>query len=215
MALADIHRAPGAPEDAPGAELVRGSYEFYHFGCQGLDDRGWGCAYRSLQTIASWALRAEGGPAGPPPVVPSHREVQEALERCGDKPAGFAGSREWVGSFELGLALDALLGVPSRILPFNCGSELSSAAAALERHFARGGGPVMCGGGSAAVTLLGVDLGRAPRTLVLDPHFYGPGGVPASGAAEVTAAGCLAWRRLDDIAPQGAHCNLLLPSRGL
>ena len=214
MALADIHRAPGAPEDAPGAELVRGSYEFYHFGCQGLDDRGWGCAYRSLQTIASWALRAEGGPAGSPPMVPSHREVQEALERCGDKPAGFAGPREWVGSFELGLALDALLGVPSRIPPFNCGSELSSAAAALERHFARGGGPVMCGGGSAAVTLLGVAPGPAPRTLVLDAHFYSSGGLAASSAAEVAAAGCLTWRRLDDIAPQGAHCNLLLPSRG-
>ncbi len=83
MALADIHRAPRAPEDAPGAELVRGSNDFSHFGCQGLDDRGWGCAYRSLQTIASWALRAEGGPAGSPPMAPSHREVQEALERCG------------------------------------------------------------------------------------------------------------------------------------
>ena len=214
MALADIHLAPGAPEGAPGAVLVRGSYDFYHFGCQGLDDRGWGCAYRSLQTIASWALWAKRGPAGPPPEVPAHREVQEILERCGDKPAGFVGSREWVGSFELGLALDALLGVPSRILPFNCGSELSSAAAALERHFAGGGGPVMCGGGSAAVTFLGVDPGPAPRALVLDPHFYGPGGVPASGAAEVAAAGCLAWRRLDSIAPQGAHCNLLLPRRG-
>ena len=214
MALADIHLAPGAPEGAPGAVLVRGSYDFYHFGCQGLDDRGWGCAYRSLQTIASWALRAERGPAGPPPEVPAHREVQEVLERCGDKPAGFVGSHEWIGSFELGLALDALLGVQSRILPFNCGSELSSAAAALERHFAGGGGPVMCGGGSAAVTFLGVDPGPAPRALVLDPYFYGPGGVPASGAAEVAAAGCLAWCRLDSIAPQGAHCNLLLPRRG-
>ena len=33
---------------------VRGSYEYWHYGCDGLDDRGYGCGYRTLQTICSW-----------------------------------------------------------------------------------------------------------------------------------------------------------------
>lgn len=34
--------------------VVSGTYEYWHYGCDGLDDRGWGCGYRTLQTIASW-----------------------------------------------------------------------------------------------------------------------------------------------------------------
>merc|ERR1712227_1097062 len=29
-------------------------YEYWHYLCDGFDDRGWGCGYRTLQTIASW-----------------------------------------------------------------------------------------------------------------------------------------------------------------
>lgn len=34
--------------------LVRGKYEYYHYCQNKMDDNGWGCAYRSLQTLASW-----------------------------------------------------------------------------------------------------------------------------------------------------------------
>jgi hypothetical protein len=44
-----------------------------------FDDAGWGCAYRSLQTIYSW-LRAQHYTSAP---VPSHREVQQALVDIG------------------------------------------------------------------------------------------------------------------------------------
>ena len=33
---------------------VSGHYEYWHYGCDGFDDRGWGCGYRTLQTICSW-----------------------------------------------------------------------------------------------------------------------------------------------------------------
>jgi len=39
---------------------VRGSYEYCHYGQQGTADHGWGCAYRSCQTIISW-FRLHGG----------------------------------------------------------------------------------------------------------------------------------------------------------
>jgi hypothetical protein len=36
------------------AELVRGDVDYCHYGQGGTDDKGWGCAYRSLQMCASW-----------------------------------------------------------------------------------------------------------------------------------------------------------------
>ena len=44
-----------------------------------FDDKGWGCAYRSLQTICSW-FRAQHYTALPPP---SHRDIQAALVQVG------------------------------------------------------------------------------------------------------------------------------------
>jgi hypothetical protein len=54
-----------------------------------FDDCGWGCAYRSLQTLASWYAR-QGYAARPPP---SHREVQACLVQIGDKEPAFIGSK--------------------------------------------------------------------------------------------------------------------------
>lgn len=33
---------------------TRGLYEYFHYGDQNFNDHGWGCAYRSLQTLLSW-----------------------------------------------------------------------------------------------------------------------------------------------------------------
>ncbi|KAL0925402.1 hypothetical protein M5K25_003727 [Dendrobium thyrsiflorum] len=68
---------------------------------------GWGCAYRSLQTIISWFRLQHYASIE----VPSHREIQQALVDIGDKEPSFVGSREWIGAIELGFVLDKLLGV--------------------------------------------------------------------------------------------------------
>lgn len=44
-----------------------------------FDDKGWGCAYRSLQTICSWFRRQHYTAAAPP----SHRAIQTALVKLG------------------------------------------------------------------------------------------------------------------------------------
>ena len=44
-----------------------------------FDDKGWGCAYRSLQTICSWFSRQLYTQAAPP----SHRDIQTALVKVG------------------------------------------------------------------------------------------------------------------------------------
>ena len=39
--------------------MVKGLYEYYHYGDQGFHDNGWGCAYRAYQTLLSW-MRFQG-----------------------------------------------------------------------------------------------------------------------------------------------------------
>jgi len=77
--LRDVHVGlPASGVPAATAHLVQGPYFYFHYG-QDLDDRGWGCAYRSLQTIVSF-FRLNGYTTKP---VPSHREVQQVLVNMG------------------------------------------------------------------------------------------------------------------------------------
>lgn len=56
--------------------LVQGTYAYHHYMQDRMDDNGWGCAYRSLQTIVSW-FRHQGYTNKP---IPSHREIQEVSD---------------------------------------------------------------------------------------------------------------------------------------
>jgi hypothetical protein len=46
--------ASAAPLPACVTAAVQGDYEFFHYGHQGVDDSGWGCAYRAAQMLCSW-----------------------------------------------------------------------------------------------------------------------------------------------------------------
>jgi len=63
--------------------VVYGTYAYHHYMQDRMDDSGWGCAYRSLQTIVSW-FRHQGYVTR---AVPTHQEIQQALVDVGDKPA--------------------------------------------------------------------------------------------------------------------------------
>ena len=57
MLLQNVHRMclDCPPEGTEGSiSAVVGPYEYWHYRCDGFDDRGWGCGYRTLQTIVSW-----------------------------------------------------------------------------------------------------------------------------------------------------------------
>lgn len=151
---------------------VHGRYHYYHYCQQGESDDGWGCAYRSLQTLASW-LRLQGYTAKP---VPSLREIQQCLYDIGDKPAKFVGSRQWIGSTEVSFVLETKLGIDSKIINVNSGAELAEKGYDLQDHFERNGSPVMIGGGQLAHTILGVDFNAETgniKFLILDPHYTG------------------------------------------
>lgn len=55
MLLCSVCTAVGCAAGFGGqVYLVDGLYDYYHYMQDKFNDAGWGCAYRSLQTIISW-----------------------------------------------------------------------------------------------------------------------------------------------------------------
>lgn len=189
-------------------QTVSGLYDYYHYLTDGFDDCGWGCAYRSLQTIFSWYV-LQGYVKGRD-TPPSHLEIQEILVHLGDKPSTFAHSREWIGSVEIGLVLEDMLSVKYKIIPLNSADELLDTARQLLYHFEKFGTPVMIGGGQLAHTILGVAYDESMGTcqfLILDPHYKGPDELKA-----VLKGGGCAWRGIK-FWKSNTFYNLCLPLR--
>ena len=205
--LRDVHSLPpGLPKShVPHGttHCVRGSYEYYHYMQDRFDDNGWGCAYRSLQTLCSW-FRLQNFVAAAPP---THREIQEVLVKIGDKPKEFHGSCSWIGAVELSYVLDELYGISSKILTVSSGYDLPSRARELARHFDLVGTPVMMGGGKLAYTLLGVQWDEKTGEcafLILDPHYTGGEELKA-----IVPRWC-GWKKCEDVFARDFY-NLLMP----
>ncbi|VDM75960.1 unnamed protein product, partial [Strongylus vulgaris] len=120
---------------------VKGDYNYYHYMQDGFDDAGWGCAYRSLQSIWSWFIL--NGFTDKP--VPTHLDIQKCLVEIKDKEEKFIGSKQWIGSTEIGFVLDQMLGIESRYIITNSGNEVPERARELLVHFQTVGSPVMIG----------------------------------------------------------------------
>ncbi|KHN78454.1 putative Ufm1-specific protease [Toxocara canis] len=184
--------------------LVKGHYDYHHYMQDGVDDTGWGCAYRSLQSIWSWLI-LQGHTDKP---VPTHRQIQESLYECGDKDAKFVGSRQWIGSMELSYCLNNMLGLESRIISTNSGAEIADNVRQLAQHFKNSGAPVMIGGGMLAHTILGVDFNDLTGEcafLVLDPHYAGEEDI-----STVVSKGWCGWKA-PSFWKQDDFYNMLLP----
>ena len=89
---------------------VTGDYLYYHYLQDGKDDNGWGCAYRSMQTLLSHlllnssytgvsTLKIKGKE------VPNHKDIQQALVDMGDKEKDFVGSSQWIGAVEVAMCI--------------------------------------------------------------------------------------------------------------
>ncbi|MBA0761646.1 hypothetical protein Goshw_012415 [Gossypium schwendimanii] len=211
--LKDVHIGiPGSGVSGGSVSLVQGSYEYYHYLQDGFDDSGWGCAYRSLQTIISWFRLQHYSSVD----VPSHREIQQSLVDIGDKDPAFIGSREWIGAIELSFVLDKLLGVSCKVINVRSGSELPEKCRELALHFETQGTPIMIGGGVLAYTLLGVDYNEATGEcafLILDPHYTG-----SDDVKKIVNGGWCGWKKSVDSKGksfflQDKFYNLLLPQR--
>lgn len=211
--LRDVHtEIPSSGVFGGIISLIDGSYEYYHYLLSGMDDNGWGCAYRSLQTIISWYRLQQYTSIE----VPSHREIQQTLVEIGDKEPSFVGSREWIGAIELSFVLDKLLGVCCKIINVRSGEELPEKCRELALHFETQGTPVMIGGGVLAYTLLGVDYNEVSGDcafLILDPHYTGN-----DDLKKIVNGGWCGWKKAVDSKGRSFFLkdkfyNLLLPQR--
>nr|XP_012137095.1 PREDICTED: ufm1-specific protease 2 isoform X1 [Megachile rotundata] len=186
--------------------IVQGLYAYHHYMQDNFDDNGWGCAYRSLQTIVSW-YRLQGYTDTP---IPSHSVIQKCLVNIGDKPSNFINSKQWIGSTEVGFVLESLLGVSVKVLCASTGEEVSMLAPNLLHHFQIQGTPVMIGGGVLAHTILGVNYDEVTgdvKFLILDPHYTGSEHLPT-----IINKGWCGWKT-KDFWKKDAFYNMCLPQR--
>ena len=68
--------------------------------------QGWGCGYRSLQTLCSWAVKHSPSPSNN--AVPTLPQIQQILVDIGDKEITFANSKQWIGCYEACIVIDQL-----------------------------------------------------------------------------------------------------------
>jgi len=186
--------------------LVQGLYDYFHYMQDRFDDNGWGCAYRSLQTLISWCVLQKYATCS----VPNHQEIQETLVEIGDKPKRFAGSKEWIGANEVCYALEHFTGISSRIMHVSAGSEIALKGRELAYHFDTQGSPVMIGGGVLAYTILGVQFDSVTgdtHFLILDPHYIGPEDVSV-----IQSKGWCGWKK-PSLFVAHAFYNLCMPIR--
>ena len=71
--------------------------------------------------------------------------LTQVLTEVGDKEPSFVGSKQWIGSFEVSIVLNHLLGVTSRISNVPSGADMGSMGRELLRHFEEEGTPIMIG----------------------------------------------------------------------
>uniref|UniRef100_A0A0K8SSF5 Ufm1-specific protease 2 n=1 Tax=Lygus hesperus TaxID=30085 RepID=A0A0K8SSF5_LYGHE len=203
--LVNVHEAVKPPKlrDVQ-ISTVRGFYGYFHYMQDGEKDDGWGCAYRSLQTIFSW-FRWQGYVSSQ---VPSIKEIQEILVRIKDKPESFVGSKQWIGSQELCYVLDETAKVMCRIIHVPSGKGMLDERYAIAAHFEEQGTPIMVGGGQYAYTILGIACGETPnetRFLILDPHYVGPHDLKS-----ILKKNGIAWKAVD-MFKNGQFYNMCLP----
>jgi hypothetical protein len=200
---------PPASADDPPAHLVRGKLRYMHYNAQDFADRGWGCGFRTTQTMLSWLE-----PRWPPPTIP---ECQAAIP-------GYAGPREWMGVPDAVALLDCFHASPVlvRHLPARrSAGAVGALVAELARHFDSGGGPIMVAGGVDVYskTVVGVrGVGYGAELLVWDPHYSGtatarahePGVVGEAARRQLWDGGWVAWRSVSALRDDSFY-NLGLP----
>ena len=131
VVLTDVHAGLPPPPTAHCAMVTR-SYAYHHYAGppDHFNDCGWGCAYRSCQTLLSSLLGTEAQ-------IPTVNQLQSTLVEIGDKPPRFHGSRDWIGSTEVGLLVQQLAGHEFRILMLAEHESIASKVGSFAEHFRR------------------------------------------------------------------------------
>ena len=94
----------------------------------------------------------------------------------GEKQSSFKGSKQWIGSQEVGICLNQQLGVDFKVIFCRDAAELAGKGREIAAHFQDHGTPIMIGGAMLAFTILGIAYNSQTgfvRFLILDPHYCG------------------------------------------
>ena len=193
-----------AASSSSTTHLVNGSVRFYHYGQGGIRDHGWGCGYRTVQSILSWIQ-----PAELPPSIPELQQILDGATSDGTT----SGNNSWIGVPDAVVLLDVLHDASVRILPLRSGADALAHMPTLAAHFDGGGGPLMVGGGGDVYskTVVGVRVGAEAALLILDPHYAGPpAGGPGASIETLRAEGWASWKPLSCLSPHSFY-NIALP----
>lgn len=212
----NIHTDVARGSALAGGELcfTSGMYDYYHYSVDGFKDEGWGCAYRSLQTVLSW-FQYEGLMNQPMPNIRSIQKILSLKDPDKLNREGFVGSRDWIGSFEVMIVIQHyILGMECTIRRMESGSDLDTdplLQQLLVNHFRQKRAcPIMIGGSSYAHTIVGVDINLATmeaRYLIVDPHY-------SSGKTEMRTAikkGYVGWKEAGKFFEAKSWYNLCIP----
>ncbi|CCW67168.1 unnamed protein product [Phytomonas sp. Hart1] len=216
--ISNPHRAlkkgPSPLIEGATMHLVSGTYDYFHYRSDGFVDDGWGCAYRSLQTILSWFLH-EGYLGLMVPSIQSLQKIIAVVDPDKARKPDFVGSKEWIGSIEIMLTLGHLMpGLECTIKHLKSGSELDtdpSLQFTLQEHFKQERSPpIMIGGSGYAQTILGiyVDLNTAEALyLILDPHYS----ANPTDLKTVVSKGYIGWKQAKKFFNSNTWYNICIP----
>ncbi|XP_053677239.1 probable Ufm1-specific protease 1 [Anopheles nili] len=208
--LLNVHSNLEPPKPDGSTVLMRGNYQYYHYGCDGFQDMGWGCGYRTLQSICSWILENGSPDTSQPGEVPNIPTIQETLVAIKDKPERFFGSREWIGTLEAIYVIDTLFNVSCKVLHIARRDSIAKHADALRDYFEQYGGLIMMGGdmdaASKGIAGIHVSVDQDVYLLVVDPHFAGR----IMTKEELYTKQYVKWQKVEDFVDSSFY-NLCLP----
>ena len=200
-----------SPSSRLRLHLSSSPYLYYHYESH---DTGWGCAYRTAQTIVSAIMlcalpsfsSSSASASASPPFLPSISAMQSMLRIT--NPKG------WIGAVEVAAVLEQHAHTQCRILHLPDGADAAERSfnSQLASYFDSEGGIAMIGGGVLAYGLAGLaseedEAGRVECSyLIVDPHYTGEDDLQA-----VLRGGWVGWRRRADVFLPGQFYNLCLP----
>lgn len=101
---------------------VKGLYEYYHYGDHNFNDQGWGCAYRSLESLLSWFRLQQKLNLHSVPTVSEIQNIIDLIDCTSDQK--LSNSKNWIGATEVSWVVKKLTGFDCRILHIKDGKDI-------------------------------------------------------------------------------------------
>eukprot|EP01147_Barroeca_monosierra_P000498 gene498-3824_t len=211
-----VSSTDGTSENIAG---FKGQLQYWHYNMNETKDVGWGCGYRTLQSMISW-LRLQRYTSSP---VPTHLDIQKMLVLSGEKSNDFVESREWIGTVEAGRVLQLHCNTDFRIIELPSGHDALKYdfVQSLILHFQNIGSPIMCGGTRDNISRAILAVKPSPKVkdtkiLIMDPHYIATfkESIPSSDAPAclrfLFSKGWISWRSITMFSKE-SHYNLCCP----